>query len=120
MSTFSTARLEAVQSRLESDVASGQIPGAAIIIGHRDHILFERHLGFSNTATGQTVRPDTVWRIFSMTKPLVTVAAMVLVERGLLRLDQQVAEFVHRLEICVWLAVNTRPLRRNAGQQFKT
>jgi len=94
LSTFSTARLEAVQSRLESDVASGQIAGAAIIIGHRDHILFERHLGFSNTATGQTVRPDTVWRIFSMTKPLVTVAAMVLVERGLLRLDQQVAEFV--------------------------
>jgi CubicO group peptidase (beta-lactamase class C family) len=94
LSNFLIAQLEAVQNRLESDVASGQIPGAAIIIGRRDQILFERHLGFSNTATGHTVGPDTVWRIFSMTKPIVTVAAMVLVERGLLRLDQHVAEFI--------------------------
>jgi CubicO group peptidase (beta-lactamase class C family) len=94
LSTFLAAQLEAVQNRLESDISSGRIPGAAIVVGRRDQILFERHLGFSNTATGHRVAPDTVWRIFSMTKPIVTVAAMALVERGLLRLDQHVAEFI--------------------------
>src|ERR1700733_15139957 len=88
LSAFSIAQLESVQSRLEADVASGQIPGAAIIVGRRDELLFERHLGFSDTATGRALGPETVWRIFSMTKPIVTVAAMALAEKGLLRLDQ--------------------------------
>jgi CubicO group peptidase (beta-lactamase class C family) len=94
LSAFSIAQLESVQGRLEADVASGQIPGAAIIVGRRDHVLFERHVGFSKTATGHALGPESVWRIFSMTKPIVTVAAMALVEKGLMRLDQEVAEFI--------------------------
>lgn len=44
------------------------------------------------------LQPDAVWRIFSMTKPIVTVAAMILIERGELRLDQLVAEHLPAFE----------------------
>jgi CubicO group peptidase (beta-lactamase class C family) len=87
-------KLEPIERRLELDVESGHIPGAAINLGRHDHVLFERYFGFCNAATGDALRPDSVWRIFSMTKPTVTVAAIVLAENGSLRLDQEVAEFV--------------------------
>ena len=55
---------------------------------------FGRTVGFRNVADGDPLRPDAIWRIYSMTKPIVTAAAMVLVEAGLLCCDQPVAEFI--------------------------
>jgi CubicO group peptidase (beta-lactamase class C family) len=90
--TLSGERLEAIGHRLERDVASGAIAGATVAIGRRNGIAFERSVGFRDVATRDRLQPDAVWRIFSMTKPLVTAAAMILIERGELRLDQSVAE----------------------------
>ena len=57
-------------------------------------MIFERSVGFRDLAGGDPLRPDAIWRIYSMTKPIVTAAAMVLVEAGLLCCDQPVAEFI--------------------------
>ena len=91
---FSGQRLEGLSCRLEQDVASSAIPGATIIIGSRDQVLFERSVGFRDVMTHDPLQLDAIWRIYSMTKPLVTAAAMTLVEQGLLRLDQPVADFI--------------------------
>jgi CubicO group peptidase (beta-lactamase class C family) len=90
--SLSHERLEAIGRRLDRDVASGQIAGATIAVGRRDGVAYERSVGFRDAASRDTLRPGAVWRIYSMTKPVVTAAAMVLVERGELRLDQPVAE----------------------------
>jgi len=87
-------RLEALANRLAQDVALGLIPGATIMVGRRDGIAFERSVGFRDAAAGEPLRSDAIWRIYSMTKPLVTAAAMILLEAGLLRLDQDVAELI--------------------------
>jgi CubicO group peptidase (beta-lactamase class C family) len=83
-----------IAERLETDVAASRIPGATVVMGSRDQVLFERSFGFRDVTTRDALRPDAIWRIYSMTKPLVTVAAMTLVEQGLLRLDQPVADFI--------------------------
>jgi CubicO group peptidase (beta-lactamase class C family) len=90
-SRFSSQRLDAIICRLEQDVASSTIPGATIMLGSRDQVLFERSVGFRDVTTHDPLQLDAIWRIYSMTKPLVTAAAMTLVEQGLLRLDQPVA-----------------------------
>lgn len=87
-------RLDAISRRLEQDVASSAIPGAVIMIGSRDQVLFERSVGFRDVTTRDPLQLDAIWRIYSMTKPLVTAAAMSFVEQGLLRLDQAVADFI--------------------------
>lgn len=89
---LSRTRLDAIEQRFKLDVASGTIAGATVVVGGRDGIVFEHSAGFRDVATHDRLQPDAVWRIFSMTKPLVTAAAMILVERGELRLDQAVAE----------------------------
>jgi CubicO group peptidase (beta-lactamase class C family) len=65
-----------------------------IVIGSHNRVIFERTVGFRDVAEGDPLRPDAIWRIYSMTKPIVTAAAMVLVEAGLLCCDQPVAEFI--------------------------
>jgi CubicO group peptidase (beta-lactamase class C family) len=92
--SFSPERLEAISRRLDPDVAARKIPGATIVIGNREQLIFEYHGGYRDPTMRDSLKPDAIWRIYSMTKPVVTVSAMVFVERGLLRLDQPVAEFI--------------------------
>ncbi len=92
--SLSPERLEAISRRLDPDVAARKIPGATIVIGNREQLIFEYHGGYRDPTTRDSLKPDAIWRIYSMTKPVVTVSAMVFVERGLLRLDQPVAEFI--------------------------
>ena len=80
---MSPSRLTAIADRLEKDVAASAIPGATIMIGSHDRVIFDRTLGFRDVAEGDPLRPDAIWRIYSMTKPIVTAAAMVLVEGGI-------------------------------------
>ena len=91
---FDRDRLAALGRRLDADVAAGVIPGAALLIGGRDGDLFAHEAGFRDVATRDPLAADAIWRIYSMTKPIVTMAGLVLMERGLLRLDQPVAEFI--------------------------
>jgi CubicO group peptidase (beta-lactamase class C family) len=93
-SSVAIARLEAIGCRLERDVAAGLIPGATIVVGRHDRILFEQSVGFRDVAAGDPLRANAIWRIYSMTKPVVSVAAIVLMESGALRLDQPVADFI--------------------------
>ncbi|MET1026189.1 MAG: serine hydrolase domain-containing protein [Dongiaceae bacterium] len=86
--------MAAISHRLDEDVTLNAIPGAMIVIGNRDRVIFEDCVGFRDVATGDCLGSDAIWRIFSMTKPIVTVAAMTFVENGLLRLDQPVADFI--------------------------
>lgn len=87
-------RLEAIARRLELDVATRSIPGATIVVGHHDGNLFERSVGFRDVVAGDRLQPDAIWRIYSMTKPIVSVSVMVHVESGALHLDQPITDFI--------------------------
>ena len=91
---FDESRLAALGDRLAADVAVRAVPGADVLIGGRDGVLWRRCLGFRDVASRDPLPEGAVWRIFSMTKVLVSAAAMVLAERGLLRLDKPVADFI--------------------------
>ena len=91
---FDEGRLARFRDRLAADVEAGAIPGADVLVGGRDGLLWRCCVGFRDVASRDPLREDAVWRIFSMTKVLVSAAALVLAERGLLRLDQPVADFI--------------------------
>ncbi len=91
---FVLHRLDSLGARLERDVAAGTIAGADVVVGSRDAEVWRATVGYRDVAQRDALRADAVWRIFSMTKTLVSAAAMVLVERGDLVLDQPVATFI--------------------------
>ncbi|WP_457108356.1 serine hydrolase domain-containing protein [Methylobacterium sp. P5_C11] len=91
---FSLPLLDRLGDRLQADVAAGAIAGADLIVGGADGEIWRRTVGFRDSVAGDRLEPDAVWRIYSMTKVIVSVVALVLAERGDLRLDQPVADFI--------------------------
>jgi CubicO group peptidase (beta-lactamase class C family) len=92
--TFSLPLLDRLGDRLEADVATGVIAGADLLIGSADRDIWRRTIGFRDVVAGDRLRADAIWRIYSMTKVVVSAAALVFAERGSLRLDQPVADFI--------------------------
>jgi len=82
-----------VQSWLDSEIASGRLTGGAIEIAIADETVLSKTFGVRNLH-GDLVTPTTQFWIASMTKPIVSVAAMILYERGQLKLDDPVSDFI--------------------------
>ena len=100
---FDPAKLAEIRTALNADVQSGKIPGAYLLIGRKGQVAF--HEGFGVQGPGQTtpVSDETIFRIFSMTKPVVAVTAMTLVEEGKLNLDAPVSDYLPAFkDIKVW------------------
>ncbi|WP_151770462.1 serine hydrolase domain-containing protein [Streptomyces abyssomicinicus] len=80
-------RLEELDRLLARHVDTGSLPGYLLSVARAGRVARLTACGSRDLAAGLPVEPDTLWRIYSMTKPVTSVAAMVLVEQGLLSLD---------------------------------
>ena len=94
---FSGERLARLESVVRADVERGRIPGV-VMIAQRDGATFTSVLGRQDPQSGAPMREDAIFRIYSMTKPIVSVAAMILVEEGRLMLTDPVAKHVPELK----------------------
>ncbi|MER8182297.1 serine hydrolase domain-containing protein [Kitasatospora sp. NPDC094015] len=86
---LSEARLARLRTALAGYVERGEVPGLVAVVQRRGHVHIEVH-GTLEAGGDEPMRRDTLFRISSMTKPVVAAAAMALVEEGLLRLDDPV------------------------------
>ena len=92
---FSSARLARIEPFLRKHyIESGAIPGALTMILRRGEIAHLGMAGVTDLERGTPVAADTIYRIFSMTKPIASLALMMLVEEGLVALDDPVAKFI--------------------------
>ncbi|GGI23204.1 serine hydrolase domain-containing protein [Bradyrhizobium guangdongense] len=92
--SFTAAGLARVSALLGREVTAGRIPGAILLIQqHGKPVLFET-FGLRNVKTAQPMTDDTIFRLYSMSKPITSVAAMMLVEDGKLALDDAVAKYI--------------------------
>ncbi|MBO9377411.1 serine hydrolase [Sphingomonas histidinilytica] len=91
---FSAAGLDRVTDFFEDEVRTGRIPGAIVLIQRNDKAAYFEGFGVRDPATKTPMTPDTIFRIYSMTKPVVSVAAMMLVEEGRLALDEPLSTYI--------------------------
>jgi CubicO group peptidase (beta-lactamase class C family) len=103
-SRFDTARLERIDSWMRGHVAAQRLPGLAVQIARPGgEVVFSRCHGFADAGTQRPIEPDTIYRIYSMTKPVTSLAALMLYEEGRFQLDQPVADFIPSLAgLRVW------------------
>jgi CubicO group peptidase (beta-lactamase class C family) len=87
-------RTQRLMDVLRREVASGRLPGAVAMIARHGQIGLFEAVGQQNPGTGATMKTDSIFRIYSMTKPLVSVAVMMLVERGQLLLSDPVSRWL--------------------------
>ena len=91
LSSAQLARIEAVTQR---HIETGLVPGAVMLVARRGKIAWTRTMGFRDRAAKDPMRPDSIFRIYSMTKPIVSVAAMMLVEEGRMQISDPVAKYL--------------------------
>ena len=88
---LSQERLGKLASVLRSDVNEGRIPGAVVLIARGGQVALFEAIGFRDRAANAPMQKDAIFRLYSMTKPIVSVAATLLVAEGRLLLSDPVS-----------------------------
>ena len=91
---LSSERLAMITEVLQADVASKKIPGAVLLIARHGKLAYLGSVGKVDPATDKPTTVDGIFRVYSMSKPITTVAAMMLVEDGKLNLENPVAMYL--------------------------
>jgi len=91
---FATTRLQRIDDHFRRYVDDGRLAGWQVMVSRRGDIAHHSTYGVRSFESKEPFTEDTVVRLYSMTKPLTTIAAMQLVEQGLVQLKDPVAKFI--------------------------
>ena len=91
---FLSTRLKRLSDRINEGVKNNELPGAVVLIARNGKLVMFESFGFRDKEAKAPMTNDTIFRIASMTKPIVTVAAMILVEEGKLSVADPVSRYI--------------------------
>jgi CubicO group peptidase (beta-lactamase class C family) len=91
---FDPARLDRIDRHFRRYVDDGRLPGWLLTVSRQGRLAHVSDYGLRDVEAGQPVEADTLWRIYSMTKPITSVAAMMLYEEGAFELTDPVSELI--------------------------
>lgn len=86
--------LEMLSKTIQNEIDLGNIQGAAIRVVYNNESVYQDELGYADKEKGFAIERDTIYRMYSMTKPVTAVAAMILYERGALNLLAPVSDYL--------------------------
>ena len=79
---LSSERLANIKKVFDAKVQAGDFPGYVALVARKGKVVYHEAYGVQNLATKTPMAKDSIFRVYSMTKPIVSVAAMILVEEG--------------------------------------
>jgi methyl acetate hydrolase len=98
LSTLNAKGAAAIDQMFQAAVSNKEIPGVVAAITNKNQVLYLKSFGSQDVAQNVPMARDTVFRIASMTKPITSVAVMMLVEQGKLRLDDAAVKYLPALK----------------------
>jgi CubicO group peptidase (beta-lactamase class C family) len=94
---MSSERLARIAARLRTDAEKGVIPGSVLLVARNGRVAMFEASGLRDPQTKAPMTKDAIFRIYSMSKPITSVSAMLLFEEGKLTLDQPVSRYIPAL-----------------------
>ena len=91
---MSGPRLAGISDAFKKEIDQGKLPGAVFLVARKGKLVYSDAIGFQDKEVGKPMAKDSIFRIYSMTKPIVSVAAMMLVEEGKIQLTDPVSKFL--------------------------
>src|ERR1051325_5318709 len=93
-SSLSQQGATAVSAVAKAATDRGDVPGAVVAVVNKDGMLYNEAFGVSSTVSKRPMTKDTIFNMASMTKPITSVAIMLLADEGKLKLDDEVAKYL--------------------------
>ena len=94
---MSSERLGRIGEALRADVEKGRLPGAVVAVARKGKLVYYQAFGYLDKDAGTKMHNDAIFSIASMTKPIVAVGALTLLERGQLQIDEPVGTYLPQL-----------------------
>ena len=95
---FNPEKLAAFETYLQQEIEQGHMAGVEVLVHHRGETVWHKNLGYNDLETKRPLEANSIYFLQSMTKPIMSVAIMQLVEKGLLKLDDPVANYLPAIE----------------------
>ena len=87
-------KLDRITEFFDNEIASGKLPGAVVLIQQHGKPVYLKCFGVQDVATKAPMTPDTIFALHSMTKPITSLAAMMLIEAGKMSLSDPASKFI--------------------------
>jgi CubicO group peptidase (beta-lactamase class C family) len=100
---FDPARLTRIAGRLDQYLATNLFAGYSVAVGRAGKVAYVHHSGMRDKENALPMNNDTVFRIYSMTKPITAVAAMMLWEEGKFELTDPISNLSLHLQMYVYI-----------------
>ena len=94
---LSSERLNRLTATLKADIDKGVIPGAVLLVARHGKVALFEAIGVRNPETKAPMTKDAIFRIYSMSKPITSVSAMMLFEEGKFGLAEPVSKYIQQL-----------------------
>lgn len=91
---LSSERLAKIGAWMKSEIDAKKVPGAVLLVARQGKVAYFEAMGVQDPGTGAPMAKDSIFRIYSMTKPIATVAAMAQAEDGRLLLEMPIAAYM--------------------------
>jgi len=91
---LSPAKLARIDDFLRGEIAAGKIPGAVLEIRQRGAVVYRKFFGVQDLSSRRPMADDTIFRLHSLTKPITSTAAMMLIDQGRLKLDDPLSKYL--------------------------
>jgi CubicO group peptidase (beta-lactamase class C family) len=92
------SRLERITQFFKADTDAKRLPGAVVMIARHGKVVYYEAFGVRDSANGAPMQKDSIFRMYSMTKPITGVAVLMLMEEGKLRLSDPISEYLPALK----------------------
>ena len=91
---MSSERLKRLDATFQKIIDDKELPGVTVMVARKGKLVYQKSFGFQDREKATPMANDSIFRIYSMTKPIVTVAAMMLVEEGKLQLAEPISKYI--------------------------
>jgi CubicO group peptidase (beta-lactamase class C family) len=90
----SPSKLARITEFFDNEIATGKLPGAVVLIQQHNKPIYLKSFGVRDVASNAAMTPDTIFALHSMTKPITSVAAMMLIDAGKLSLSDPASKYI--------------------------